>query len=289
MGIYTQIFKTFVSEKLIPKLKSNKSKQEWTEEWSLPSTLFQSAGHRIVSGYHFHITFKNGKCDENNNPSLKNSAVARDLRNVMIEECAQSSIFCSWLKGHEINIRMNKSFKLTISTTSSESIEQTQTQTAKLRPTNVLSLPPIVDKQSEVLILGTAPGNESLKTREYYANNSNIFWDIMNDIFNEKKGFSTYKEKVECVSKHRIAIWDTLHSCLRESSTDTTINNEEPNDIDIFLKKYPNIKRIVFNGKRALAYYKPSIPYNVALSTSPANRKYSNEERIKSWKQALQI
>ncbi len=28
MGIYTQIFKTFVSEKLIPKLKSNKSNQE---------------------------------------------------------------------------------------------------------------------------------------------------------------------------------------------------------------------------------------------------------------------
>lgn len=284
MGKYTQIFEQHLWGKLISLLKSNESKEKWTEEWSLPSTLFSNAGDRIKSGYNFCVIFHDGKCSQ----KLSGSAVARDLRNV-IEEHAQSSMYSSLFKGKTIEIRMNKSCKMTIAMTSSESIVQTLAQTDKPCSPEVLSLPPIVDKLSEILILGTMPGEESLKTKEYYAKNSNIFWNIISNIFNEGKVFSTYKEKVECVRKHHIAIWDTLHSCLREGSTDTTIRNGEPNEIDNFLEQYPSIKKIVFNGKKALSYYKPSIPYSVALSTSPANRQYSDEERTKSWEQALQI
>ena len=50
---------------------------------------------------------------------------------------------------------------------------------------------PVVDGQSEVLVLGTAPGAQSLLTGEYYANRGNIFWEIISHIFTAPKSYCT--------------------------------------------------------------------------------------------------
>ena len=152
---------------------------------------------------------------------------------------------------------------------------------------DVNSFPPIVDESSEILILGTAPGNNSLSTGEYYAQSGNIFWTIIQHLYNDGKAFSSYEEKINCIKDNHIALWDTLKACDRKGSTDKEIEHEEKNDIDNFLKLHPTIKKIVFNGKKPLSYYLPSIPYDIALSTSPSNRQYSDVERINSWKKCL--
>lgn len=86
-------------------------------------------------------------------------------------------------------------------------------------------------------------------------------------------------------------MWDTLHSCQRKGSCDASIKDERPNDINTFLSQHPNITKIVFNGKKAfektLKYHKLSMPYSIALSTSPSNRQFSYEERKNSWEKAL--
>lgn len=146
---------------------------------------------------------------------------------------------------------------------------------------------PVVDGQSEVLVLGTAPGAQSLLTGEYYANRGNIFWEIISHIFNGGRPFASYAEKVACLHQNHIALWDTLSRCRREGSTDDNITAEEHNDIDRFLAEHPSIKKIVFNGKAPSRYYKPAIDYAVALSTSPANRKFSFDERVQSWAEAM--
>ena len=152
----------------------------------------------------------------------------------------------------------------------------------KSKPTRkeVYSFPPIVDDSSEILILGTAPGNDSLATGEYYAQSGNLFWTIIQQLFNNGIAFSSYEEKINCLKANHIALWDTLKACDRKGSTDGEIVNEEKNDIDNFLKKHPSIKKIVFNGQRPSSYYEPSISYEIALSTSPSNRQYSDEVRI---------
>lgn len=44
-------------------------------------------------------------------------------------------------------------------------------------------LPPIEDSRSEVLILGTFPGPESLRLQEYYGDWRNKFWKVMGVAF----------------------------------------------------------------------------------------------------------
>lgn len=41
----------------------------------------------------------------------------------------------------------------------------------------IQSLQPIIDENSEILILGTMPGKESLESEEYYASPNNSFWN----------------------------------------------------------------------------------------------------------------
>lgn len=151
----------------------------------------------------------------------------------------------------------------------------------------IVSFPPIEDNESEVLILGTMPGKESLATGEYYANNRNMFWKIIQELYNGGKDFASYEEKEACLKKNHIALWDTLEACDRVGSTDSGISNEVPNDLNGFLRQHPSIKRIVFNGKKPATYYSPKIPYAIALSTSPANASYSQEEKIEAWRDCL--
>ena len=151
-------------------------------------------------------------------------------------------------------------------------------------------LAPIVNDDSQVLVLGTMPGENSLVSNEYYANSRNIFWKVISHLFNGGQPFHSYSEKEECLKKNHIALWDTLKLCKREGSLDGTISEEIFNDIDGLLKKYPSILRIVYNGKRPTEYYvSKDIESVIALSTSPSNRQYSDEKRIISWKKALHL
>lgn len=152
----------------------------------------------------------------------------------------------------------------------------------------IQSLQPIIDENSEILILGTMPGKESLESEEYYASPNNSFWKIVKQLFNSNMEFKDYEEKIPCLKKHHIALWDTLHTCTRESSLDSDIKEEEYNNIDGLLARYPKIKKIVFNGKKATNYYKPQLPSCIACSTSNAFAK-KIEEKIKIWESALNI
>lgn len=146
------------------------------------------------------------------------------------------------------------------------------------------SFPPLINENSEILILGTMPRNDSLSLNQYYASSNNSFWEIISALFHEGKGFKNYEEKTACLKKHHIALWDVLSSCNREGSLDSNIHDEELNDIDTLLEEYPNIRRIIFNGKKPSEYYTPPkrIDYAVAQSTSNANAK-KLDVKIEDW------
>jgi hypoxanthine-DNA glycosylase len=47
----------------------------------------------------------------------------------------------------------------------------------------VQSCSPIVSERSKLIILGSMPGELSLKASQYYAHPQNTFWDIMGELF----------------------------------------------------------------------------------------------------------
>lgn len=149
------------------------------------------------------------------------------------------------------------------------------------------SFKPIVFKDSHILILGTMPGAESLKNGEYYASSSNSFWKIIESIYNNGHKFTNYEEKIACLKKNHISLWDVYEVCERDGSLDSSINNAKLNDIDSFLSKHKSIKRIIFNGQKASLSYQPKIEYSVLCSTSNSNSHFSFNDKVKEWKRTL--
>ena len=155
----------------------------------------------------------------------------------------------------------------------------------------IYSFPPISNKNSSVLILGTMPGKRSLTQNQYYGHRGNQFWSILFNLLEEKYS-SNYDSKINLALKNGIAIWDVLKVCERESSADADILNEVPNDFDSFFANH-KIKAIFHNGKNPKEYFDKytshiDIPQFVLPSTSPANSWFTKEEKLKEWELLLE-
>ena len=146
------------------------------------------------------------------------------------------------------------------------------------------SFPPVVDSASEILVLGTMPGPESLRTGQYYTSAHNSFWKIIAHVFNNGKSFTNYDEKLACLREHHIALWDVYQSCNRVGASDSSITNMVPNDIEGLLKDYPSIKKIILNGSKAAQGFHASVPY-VQVSSSASY--ITLEQKIAEWSKQL--
>ena len=154
----------------------------------------------------------------------------------------------------------------------------------------IFSFDPIADQNSMVLILGTVPGGDSLRKREYYAASSNDFWKFVSLVISDEIN-GTYKNKIEKLKENNIAIWDVLKECDRENSSDNKIRNPIPNDFVSFFSSHPNITSVFFNGSKAFKYYKRLVGfidnkyYRELPSSSGAPGRYvkSFDEKSKVW------
>ena len=152
----------------------------------------------------------------------------------------------------------------------------------------------LIDDKTRILVIGTIPGEASLKAGEYYAHPRNAFWQIIADSFNNGVAFADYQSKKTCLKKYHIGLWDNLKFCQRQGSLDSQISQETPNDFETLLQNYPNIKLLLFNGQKSFAFFKKyhplllsQISYRILPSTSPANATQSYAEKLRAWHQAL--
>jgi TDG/mug DNA glycosylase family protein len=160
----------------------------------------------------------------------------------------------------------------------------------------VQSLPPIARTDARILILGSMPGEASLRAGQYYAHPRNSFWRIMGVLFGAEPA-KPYAERLAILQENGVAIWDVLRSCVRPGSLDTNISKEVPNDFAAFFATHRSIVRIGLNGGKAgatfkeyAAQYLPAHAVVVQLpSTSPAHASRSFEQKCAAWRSALAL
>ena len=145
------------------------------------------------------------------------------------------------------------------------------------------------DENARVLILGSMPGAESLRQRQYYAFKHNAFWRIMGELYAFPVE-TPYPERLEILKRHRIALWDVLAECERPGSLDSAIRDPRPNDIPGLVAKLPRLEKILCNGGTAYRYLRrffPELAAEQLPSTSPAAARFSYAEKLAAWQAAL--
>ncbi|MGR8980961.1 MAG: DNA-deoxyinosine glycosylase [Gammaproteobacteria bacterium] len=166
----------------------------------------------------------------------------------------------------------------------------------KTRVKVIEGFPPIASGEPRVLILGSMPGEASLKKQEYYGHARNAFWPIMAALFGADTGDS-YSKRRAILADNGIAVWDVLQSCQRNGSLDSNItpNTIILNDFASFFERFKSIRRVFFNGGMASAVYRRHIlgslsgkydylEYHKLPSTSPAYATLSFAEKLDAWR-----
>ena len=149
-------------------------------------------------------------------------------------------------------------------------------------------IPPVYDDRSKILILGSFPSVKSREGQFFYHHKQNRFWKVLAAVFEDTLP-ETIEEKKEFLLRHNIAIWDVIASCDIEGSSDSSIKNVVPTDLNRILEE-SEVERIFCNGKASGNYYKKyqesrtGIEATVLPSTSPANAAFSLEKLIEIWK-----
>jgi double-stranded uracil-DNA glycosylase len=157
------------------------------------------------------------------------------------------------------------------------------------------SFPPIARRDATTLILGSLPGQRSLREQQYYAHPQNAFWKIISRVFRADEQLP-YKQRVEILTSHHVALWDVLAAAMRPGSLDSSIvhASASANDFEEFFRAHPRIRRVFFNGRKAEEMYErfvlpgvgsgfPALQYECLPSTSPAHAGMTFAKKLQSW------
>jgi len=150
------------------------------------------------------------------------------------------------------------------------------------------SFEPVFDENSRILILGTFPSVKSREQNFYYGHPQNRFWKLIAALTDWKMP-ETIEEKKEMLLKNHIAIWDVIESCEIIGSSDSSIRNVVPADLNRVLSTAP-IQTIYANGTKAYELYEKYArpitgrPIEKLPSTSPANAAWQLERLKEAWK-----
>lgn len=157
------------------------------------------------------------------------------------------------------------------------------------------------------MVLGSFPSVLSRENAFYYGNPQNRFWRVMAACLGEpvpqnEDGLSddgqplTLEESITAkkrmLLRHGIALWDVIASCDIKGSSDASIKNVVPAQVERVLET-AHIGAVICNGGTAGRLYKRYLQWQVGLtahvlpSTSPANAAWQLERLTARWQEEL--
>lgn len=113
------------------------------------------------------------------------------------------------------------------------------------------SFPPVIDRRTRVLILGSLPGEASLAAGRYYAHPQNGFWRLLGGVLDVDLVAVEYDVRLATLLDRHVGLWDVVAGARRSGSLDGAIRDAEANDLAALVATLPNLRAIAFNGQTA--------------------------------------
>lgn len=152
------------------------------------------------------------------------------------------------------------------------------------------AFPPSVDDDTRLLILGSLPGDASIRQGEYYAHRGNAFWTLMGDVLDERLRELPYTMRLSRLRARGVGLWDVIASADRTGSLDSAIRAADIRDLDAFVARLPRLRAIAFNGQTAARHGRrqlgmaPDIVLIDLPSSSGAHATLSREQKAQAWR-----
>lgn len=152
------------------------------------------------------------------------------------------------------------------------------------------SFPAVADRRTRVLVLGSLPGDASLRAAQYYAHPQNQFWRLMEAVVERPLAGRPYEARLDVLSEAGVGLWDVIRQARRAGSLDTAIRDHMPNSLAGFAATLPNLRAIAFNGgkaseigRRELADADGGSVLITLPSSSPAHAALPFERKLEAW------
>ncbi len=147
-------------------------------------------------------------------------------------------------------------------------------------------LPPVLAPDARILLLGSFPGDASLAARQYYAHPRNHFWPLLGRVLGESLVDLTYPQRIARIQAHGIGLWDTIVSCERPGSLDSSIRAAMHAESRRVRRLAPGVRLVCFNGKtaaRADAAWREAGYATLALPSTSAAYTLPFDSKLAAW------
>lgn len=148
---------------------------------------------------------------------------------------------------------------------------------------------PVVDANTRLLILGSLPGDASLRAAQYYAHPRNGFWRLMGGVVDRDLVVLSYAERLDALRTAGVGLWDVIAGAERAGSLDGAIRNAAAADLIGLVSTLPDLRAVAFNGalagrtgRRILGPALPRATFVDLPSSSPAHAR-PLAEKARAW------
>ena len=113
------------------------------------------------------------------------------------------------------------------------------------------SMAPVGAARPLLLILGSLPGEASLRAQRYYAHPQNQFWRLIGGALGEPLSELAYEDRLVRLAERHVGLWDVVGEARRIGSLDTALREVTANPLTEFVARQPLLRAIAFNGQTA--------------------------------------
>lgn len=110
---------------------------------------------------------------------------------------------------------------------------------------------PVVDANTRLLILGSLPGDASLRAGQYYGHPQNAFWRLIGGVIGRDLAALPYDDRLASLKAAGVGLWDVIASAERPGSLDAAIRRPEAADLRGLVAGLPALRAVAFNGGTA--------------------------------------